>query len=581
MRRGLNHHNGCIKAMDDPLWVSANGCSYNIFRCEMEYVAATNQAPTDIALSGTTLNDYDVIGTAVGTLTTTDPDFGDRFTYSLTSNPSSYFSISADQLLTAALSIPQGTHSVTVRVTDSGGKTFDKSFTLTCGHANRAPINIAMSSTSAENDVPADTIFAEASATDPDGDVVTFSMPVNGGGNFKVVGTAVKTKIASIPIGSYSITLRATDTHGAFNDQAFTITVAHTNHAPVDITLSGTNVVYDNVPAGTYIGDLSANDANLGDTFTYAITVNPSSYFQIQNVNKVYTLASIGTLVDGIYATTFQVTDSTGLTFSKSIPITVAYPYQAETLTLVAAMGVAPDATRQKLYDNLIATMKTKGVWSLLDLLYVCASHDTQASRLNWINPGTNTLTISGTPVFTTDRGWVGVGGAVSKLDTGFNPFTATKLMAQDNVSIGAYIQTNNTTAFTTVGTSGLSISARTNAKATMQCGSATACTYTATTTNYQGFFQARRVNSTQTAAWGNLGSTGLNTSCTSQASFPNSTLNVCGGGGPGTTTNGSPHQVRVFYCGKGLTDQNTIDLHDAIMTYLTAVGANLTTGVA
>ena len=100
-------------------------------------VNAANSAPTDIALSSTAVNQNQPIGTVVGTFSSTDPDAGDTFTYSLVagagSTDNASFSISGNQLRTAAVFdfATKSSYSIRVRSTDSGSLFFDKEFTIT------------------------------------------------------------------------------------------------------------------------------------------------------------------------------------------------------------------------------------------------------------------------------------------------------------------------------------------------------------------------------------------------------------------------------------------------------------------
>src|SRR5438552_14627427 len=92
-----------------------------------------NTAPSAISLSRSTVPDDLAVGLDIGTLSTTDADAGDTFTYSIVSDPSGKFAISSDRLtLAVALDYETATsHSVTVRSTDSGGATKDQAFTIT------------------------------------------------------------------------------------------------------------------------------------------------------------------------------------------------------------------------------------------------------------------------------------------------------------------------------------------------------------------------------------------------------------------------------------------------------------------
>ena len=96
-----------------------------------------NSAPTDIALSASSIAENQPVGTAVGTLSSSDPDAGNTFTYSLVSGTGSTdnasFSISGNQLLAAASFDfeAKSSYSIRVRTTDQGGLPFEKVFTIT------------------------------------------------------------------------------------------------------------------------------------------------------------------------------------------------------------------------------------------------------------------------------------------------------------------------------------------------------------------------------------------------------------------------------------------------------------------
>ncbi len=92
---------------------------------------------------------YDLpFGQSVGTLSATDPDSGDMFTYSLTNNADGRFAIQGNQLVIAdatKLNFEDATsHNVTVQVTDAGGNTFSKPFTITVTPANEPPQDIVL-----------------------------------------------------------------------------------------------------------------------------------------------------------------------------------------------------------------------------------------------------------------------------------------------------------------------------------------------------------------------------------------------------------------------------------------------------
>lgn len=92
----------------------------------------------------------------------------------------------------------------------------------------------------------------------------------------------------------------------------------------------------------------------------------------------------------------------------------------AETDTVIDEFDVAPNNVRHELMDILIGTLKTAGLWSTLDCLYLMAAHDEQASRVNWKSPGNFTLTNTGSGItFVVDSGFDFTGSG--NLNTGWN----------------------------------------------------------------------------------------------------------------------------------------------------------------
>ena len=104
-----------------------------------------NEAPTALALSNTSVLENAASGTTVGTLAGTDADAGDTHTYTLVSGTGSTdnasFTITGTTLNTAAVFNFEAKNSYTirVRVTDAGGLTFERAFTISVTDVNEAP----------------------------------------------------------------------------------------------------------------------------------------------------------------------------------------------------------------------------------------------------------------------------------------------------------------------------------------------------------------------------------------------------------------------------------------------------------
>ncbi|HLF76438.1 MAG TPA: cadherin domain-containing protein, partial [Dehalococcoidia bacterium] len=99
-------------------------------------IVGASVAPTDIALSAASVQENQPVGTTVGSLSTTDLDAGDTFTYTLVSGAGSSdngsFSINGNNLLTAASFDfeTKSSYSIRVRTTDAGVLSFEKQFTI-------------------------------------------------------------------------------------------------------------------------------------------------------------------------------------------------------------------------------------------------------------------------------------------------------------------------------------------------------------------------------------------------------------------------------------------------------------------
>ncbi|MDB5389136.1 MAG: conserved repeat domain protein [Planctomycetaceae bacterium] len=116
-------------------------------------VSNVNEAPTAIALSTGTVAENLPVGTAIGNLTTTDPDSGDTFVYSLVDGDgaadNALFQVAGGTLQTNSVFDfeARSSYSVRVRSTDAGGLSTDKVFTILISDVNDPPIVTLTSST--------------------------------------------------------------------------------------------------------------------------------------------------------------------------------------------------------------------------------------------------------------------------------------------------------------------------------------------------------------------------------------------------------------------------------------------------
>ena len=108
-----------------------------------------------------------------------------------------------------------------MRVTDQGGLTFDKAFTVAVSNADDAPTNATLSGGSVAENAANGTVVGTIAGIDPDaGAVLSYSLIDNAGGRFAIDATSGQLAVANGSLldyeraTSHSVTVRVTDQGG-------------------------------------------------------------------------------------------------------------------------------------------------------------------------------------------------------------------------------------------------------------------------------------------------------------------------------------------------------------------------------
>jgi Ca2+-binding RTX toxin-like protein len=287
------------------------------------------QAPTDITLSATSVNEN---STLVGLLGATDPNAGDTFTYALVDDPDGKFEIVGNQLQVRSSTVldyeTKASHTVTIRVTDQAGLTYDKAFTITVNNVNEAPSTISLSNTNVSESSAGATVIGTLGTVDPDmGDTFVYSVANDPDGKFQIVGNQLQVRNGAglnyEAKTSHQVTVHVKDQGGLTSEKVFTIAVNNVNEAPTSLTLSGTRI-NENSLGGAVVGTLGATDPDAGSTFTYALASDPDGKFQVVgNQLQVRSGANIDYEVKTFHQVTLRVTDQGGLSYDKTFTIAV------------------------------------------------------------------------------------------------------------------------------------------------------------------------------------------------------------------------------------------------------------------
>lgn len=278
-------------------------------------------APTDLALSATEVAENQPLGTVVGTLTSTDRNTGDTFTYTLVSGTgdaaNASFAIVGNELRTGSAFDYESTPllSVRIRTTDQTGRSFEKPVAITVTDVDEAPVNLTLSQTTIPENSALGTVVGTLSASDPENQSLTWSGTST---PFAIDGDQLR---VSGPLdfearASYPLTLDVSDGTSA-SRLTVTVTVTDVNEAPTAITLSKHDIDENNAVAAV-IGQLTAQDPDAGDTATFSTST--SGFVVGPQLRAAVSFDHEATPTRQV---TVKVTDSGGLSITATFTITV------------------------------------------------------------------------------------------------------------------------------------------------------------------------------------------------------------------------------------------------------------------
>lgn len=251
-----------------------------------------------------------------------------------------------------------------------------------------------------------------------------------------------------------------------------------------------------------------------------------------------------------------------------------------ETANLIRRFSNPPTDARKAAINKLIVSLKSVGVWALLDAFYLTAAADEQAAQRNWVQDAFN-LSPQASPTFTADRGYAG-NGTTSFLATGITPASLPaaggrlslnsahlSIWCRNNVQSSTQLPigsrtTSTTQQFLIVPRLGTDVATfRVNQDV---AGAAPA------SLDSTGHWTARRDGAATDALFKNGALVSSDTAASTGLSTAAVTLGALNTGG--TVGNFATHQIASASIGAGLTDAQEAARHAAVLGYLQSVGA-------
>ena len=255
-------------------------------------VTDQNDPPIDIQLTNSAIGELSTPATRIGTLSTTDIDTYDEFSYSITGGDGvGVFMIVGSRLYTASTLDYEKTniYDLKITTTDKGKETFEKIFTINILDENDPPTRIFSDNSTVVENTAQGTEILQFTTVDQDDNEHTYSFATgtNDRDNNKFSLNDNKLIINHIPDfeiqTDYKIKIKSKDKGGAYRLENFLISVENINDTPPVFSTSPYTITWDeNIEMINNILTVNAFDPDFIDDITYAIK-NAPSFFYIDN----------------------------------------------------------------------------------------------------------------------------------------------------------------------------------------------------------------------------------------------------------------------------------------------------------
>jgi Ca2+-binding RTX toxin-like protein len=235
--------------------------------------------PTDLALSNNTIAENQSVGTAVGIFTSTDPDTGNTFTYSLVtgtgSTDNALFTITGNQLQSNGIFDfeTKNNYSIRVKTTDQDGLSYEKALTININDV-QPTITLAVSPNTVSEDGSTNLLYTLTRDND-----LGNSLTVN----YAIAGTA----------GANDYTGATPGTGKTITFAAGSATVALTIDPTADTTIEANETVALTLATGTgyTVGTIAAVTGTITNDDLPSITLRPNSQTVVEGLTSPQNLS--------------------------------------------------------------------------------------------------------------------------------------------------------------------------------------------------------------------------------------------------------------------------------------------------
>ena len=237
------------------------------------------------------------VGTTVIKVVSSDQDPSDSLTYSLSGTNNNHFSIgSSTGVISTAQELDReniNSYSLTVSVSD-GSVTVTEAISIGVDNANDPPtFSNAPFNVSVNENINSGNLLT-VSATDDDGDAISFSIYGVGSESFSVHSSSGVVSLAGAldyeTVSGYTLTIRASDANGGVATTSLYVDVVNKNDDPTFLGTPYSSSVSEDAAVGSTVLVLTASDQD-GDSLTF--TLIGSSDFSIGSATGIITISQV------------------------------------------------------------------------------------------------------------------------------------------------------------------------------------------------------------------------------------------------------------------------------------------------
>ena len=237
------------------------------------------------------------VGTTVIKVVASDQDPSDSLTYSLSGTNNNHFSIgSSTGVISTAQELDReniNSYSLTVSVSD-GSVTVTEAISIGVDNANDPPtFSNAPFNVSVNENINSGNLLT-VSATDDDGDAISFSIYGVGSESFSVHSSSGVVSLAGAldyeTVSGYTLTIWASDANGGVATTSLYVDVVNQNDDPTFLGTPYSSSVSEDAAVGSTVLVLTASDQD-GDSLTF--TLIGSSDFSIGSATGIITISQV------------------------------------------------------------------------------------------------------------------------------------------------------------------------------------------------------------------------------------------------------------------------------------------------